>query len=47
LYNVFAERRAIRRGMIHFTLDAPAPDFQNAEGKPKADPIPRPYAADD
>jgi cyclohexadieny/prephenate dehydrogenase len=47
LYNTFAERRAIRRGMIHFTLDAPAPDFQNAEGKPKADPIPRPYAADD
>jgi cyclohexadieny/prephenate dehydrogenase len=47
LYNVFAERRAIRRGMIHFTLDAPAPDFQNAEGKPKADPIPRPSAADD
>jgi cyclohexadieny/prephenate dehydrogenase len=47
LYNVFAERRAIRRGMSYFTLDAPAPDFQNAEGKPKADPIPRPYAADD
>jgi cyclohexadieny/prephenate dehydrogenase len=47
LYNTFAERRAIRRGMIHFTLDAPAPDFQNAEGKPKADPIPRPYAAED
>ena len=47
LYDIFAERRAIRRGMIHFTLDAPAPDFQNAEGKPKADPIPRPYAADD
>jgi cyclohexadieny/prephenate dehydrogenase len=47
LYNVFAERRAIRRGMIHFTLDAPAPEFQHADGKPKADPIPRPYAADD
>jgi cyclohexadieny/prephenate dehydrogenase len=47
LYNTFAERRAIRRGMIHFTLDAPAPDFQQPDGKPKADPIPRPYAADD
>jgi cyclohexadieny/prephenate dehydrogenase len=47
LYNTFAERRAIRRGMIHFTLDAPAPDFQHADAKPKADPIPRPYAADD
>jgi cyclohexadieny/prephenate dehydrogenase len=47
LYTVFAERRAIRRGMIHFTLDAPAPDFRNAEGKPKTDPILRPYATDD
>jgi cyclohexadieny/prephenate dehydrogenase len=45
LFNVFAERRAIRRGMIQFNLDTPAPDFQSAESKPKADPIPRPYAA--
>jgi cyclohexadieny/prephenate dehydrogenase len=47
LYNVFAERRAIRRGMAQFNLDSPAPDFQQPESKPKADPIPRPYAADD
>jgi cyclohexadieny/prephenate dehydrogenase len=47
LYNIFAERRAIRRGMVHFTLDAPTPDFQQPDSKPKADPIPRPYAADD
>ena len=27
LYNVFAERRAIRRGMSPLNLDAPAPDI--------------------
>jgi hypothetical protein len=31
--------------MIQFNLDLPAPDFQSADSKPKADPIPRPYAA--
>jgi cyclohexadieny/prephenate dehydrogenase len=45
LYNVFAERRAIRRGMSPLNLDAPAPDFQGADAKPKPDPLPRPYAA--
>ena len=45
LYNVFAERRAIRRGMIQFNLDSPVPDFQQPDGKPKAEPMPRPYAA--
>jgi cyclohexadieny/prephenate dehydrogenase len=45
LYNVFAERRAIRRGMSPLNLDAPAPDFQGADAKPKAEPLPRPYAA--
>jgi cyclohexadieny/prephenate dehydrogenase len=45
LFNLFAERRAIRRGMVQFNLDSPAPDFQHADSKPKADPIPRPYAA--
>ena len=44
LYNVFAERRAIRRGMIHFDLGTPAPDFQRGESKPLPDPMPRPYA---
>src|SRR5579864_8559418 len=47
LYNIFAERRAIRRGMIQFNLDAPAPDFREPDGKPKAEPLPRPYAAED
>jgi cyclohexadieny/prephenate dehydrogenase len=45
LYNVFAERRAIRRGMIQFNLDSPTPDFQQSDSRPKADPMPRPYAA--
>ena len=44
LYNAFAERRAIRRGMIHFDLGTPAPDFGRAESKPRSDPLPRPYA---
>jgi cyclohexadieny/prephenate dehydrogenase len=47
LYNVFAERRAIRRGMIQFELGTAAPDFQHADAKPKADPLPRPYSSDD
>jgi cyclohexadieny/prephenate dehydrogenase len=45
LYNVFTERRAIRRGMSQFTLDSPVPDFREPDNKPKAEPLPRPYAA--
>jgi len=47
LYNVFAERRAIRRGMAPLNLGGPAPDFRKADVEPKAEPLPRPYAADD
>jgi cyclohexadieny/prephenate dehydrogenase len=47
LFNVFAARRAIRRGMIQFILDSPAPDFQRADSEPRHDPVPRPYAASD
>lgn len=47
LYNVFAERRAIRRGMIHFDLGTAAPNFQQADAKPQSDPLPRPYSSDD
>ena len=47
LYNIFAERRAIRRGMAPLNLGGPAPDFQKADGTPKPEPMPRPYAADD
>jgi cyclohexadieny/prephenate dehydrogenase len=46
LFNLFAERRAIRRGMVQFSLDAPAPDFgQAASEAPAEPPLPRPYAA--
>ena len=47
LYNLFAERRAIRRGMIQLDLGKPAPDFQSDESKPRRDPLPRPYATFD
>jgi cyclohexadieny/prephenate dehydrogenase len=47
LLNAFAERRAIRRGMIQFDLGTAAPDFQHADSKPKPDPLPRPYSSDD
>src|ERR1700722_6470454 len=47
LYNVFAERRAIRRGMAPLNLGGPAPDFREPDAKPKAEPLPRPYANDD
>ena len=45
LYNVFAERRAIRRGMIQFTWIRRRRIFSSRTAKPKADPMPRPYAA--
>jgi cyclohexadieny/prephenate dehydrogenase len=47
LYNLFAERRAIRRGMIQFKSDSPAPDFQHTDSKSRPDPMPRPYAGSD
>lgn len=46
LFNLFAERRAIRRGMVQFSLDGPAPDFGRAASEaPPEPPLPRPYAA--
>ena len=46
LFNLFGERRAIRRGMVQYSLDAPAPDFGNAKSETPAEPpLPRPYAA--
>jgi cyclohexadieny/prephenate dehydrogenase len=45
LFELFTERRAIRRGMAQFNLDSPAPDFQRSDAKPQPDPLPRPYAA--
>jgi cyclohexadieny/prephenate dehydrogenase len=47
LFNLFAERRAIRRGMMHFGLDVPVPDFQSQEPSPAREPLPRPYATSD
>ena len=47
LFNVFAERRAIRRGMAPLNSGGPAPDFRKPDAEPKAEPLPRPYAADD
>jgi cyclohexadieny/prephenate dehydrogenase len=47
LFKVFAARRAIRRGMIQFILDSPAPDFRRAGSEPRHDPVPRPYAGSD
>ncbi len=48
LFNQFAERRAIRRGMIQFAPNAPPPNFARAGGEtPDEAPMPRPYAASD
>jgi cyclohexadieny/prephenate dehydrogenase len=43
LFELFAERRAIRRGMVPLNLDAPAPNFQRAPSETPE--LPRPYAA--
>jgi cyclohexadieny/prephenate dehydrogenase len=47
LLNLFAERRAIRRGMSALSLDSPAPDFRRPDLEPRRDPLPRPYAGSD
>jgi cyclohexadieny/prephenate dehydrogenase len=47
LFNLFAERRAIRRGMSQLNLNAPAPAFQRPETEPRPEPLLRPYASDD
>jgi cyclohexadieny/prephenate dehydrogenase len=47
LFNLFAERRAIRRGMSQFSLNAPAPDFQHPDAEPRPEPLLRPYATDE
>ena len=46
LFNLFTERRAIRRGMVQFNVESPAPKFRQAPAEPHAEPpLPRPYAA--
>ena len=45
LFNLFAERRAIRRGMVQFSLDSAGPSFQRPDSGSRPErPLPRPYA---
>ena len=46
LFDHFARTRAIRRGIVEIGQDSPAPDFGRAHPTLPADPLPRPYAAD-
>jgi cyclohexadieny/prephenate dehydrogenase len=46
LFNHFERTRAIRRGIIDIGQDSPAPDFGRAHPTLPAEPLPRPYAAD-
>jgi cyclohexadieny/prephenate dehydrogenase len=46
LYDHFARTRAIRRGIVEIGQDSPAPDFGRAHPGLPAEPLPRPYAAD-
>jgi len=46
LFDHFTRTRAIRRGIVEIGQDSPAPDFGRAHPGLPAEPIPRPYAAD-
>ncbi len=46
LFDHFTRTRAIRRGIVQIGQDSPAPDFGRAHGGLPAEPLPRPYAAD-
>jgi len=46
LFDHFSRTRAIRRGIIDIGQDSPAPDFGRAHPTLPAEPLPRPYAAD-
>jgi len=46
LFDHFARTRAIRRGIVEIGQDSPAPDFGRAHPTLPAEPLPRPYAAD-
>ena len=46
LFDHFARTRAIRRGIVEIGQDLPAPDFGRAHPTLPAEPLPRPYAAD-
>ncbi len=46
LFDHFTRTRAIRRGIVEIGQDSPAPDFGRTHAGLPADPLPRPYAAD-
>jgi cyclohexadieny/prephenate dehydrogenase len=46
LFDHFARTRAIRRGIVEIGQDSPAPDFGRTHPGLPAEPLPRPYAAD-
>jgi cyclohexadieny/prephenate dehydrogenase len=46
LFEHFARTRAIRRGIVQIGQDSPAPDFGRPHPGLPAEPLPRPYAAD-
>ena len=46
LFEIFTERRAIRRSIVEMGQDSPAPDFGRPHPGLPADTLPRPYAAD-
>ena len=46
LFDHFTRTRAIRRGIVEIGQDSPAPDFGRAASDLPAEPLPRPYAAD-
>ena len=46
LFDHFTRTRAIRRGIVEIGQDSPAPDFGRAHPGLPAEPLPRPYAAD-
>src|SRR5436853_2776395 len=47
LFNHFTRTRAIRKGIVAIGQDSPAPDFGRPHPGLPADPLPRPYAAED
>src|SRR4029079_11818449 len=46
LFDHFTRTRAIRRGVVQIGQDSPAPDFGRSHPGLPAEPLPRPYAAD-
>jgi cyclohexadieny/prephenate dehydrogenase len=46
LFDIFSERRAIRRSIVAMGQDSPAPDFGRTHGGLPAGSLPKPYATD-